>query len=123
MDEVFVKARTRSLLEHFAAITDARPQWKVAYPLPEILLLVVSATIASCDDYDDIVAWGEAHLDFLRRLVELGGSISVPDGVVNQELIELIEADYVLEGDGGSGRTYYKITNAGRAAIKLSLGQ
>ena len=67
MDEVFVKARTRSLLEHFAAITDARPQWKVAYPLPEILLLVVSATIASCDDYDDIVAWGEAHLDFLRR--------------------------------------------------------
>ncbi len=67
MDEVLVKARTRSLLEHFAAITDARPQWKVAYPLPEILLLVVSATIASCDDYDDIVAWGEAHLDFLRR--------------------------------------------------------
>jgi predicted transposase YbfD/YdcC len=67
MDGVFVKARTRSLLEHFAAITDARPQWKVAYPLPEIVLLVVSATIASCDDYDDIVAWGEAHLDFLRR--------------------------------------------------------
>lgn len=67
MDGVFVKARTRSLLEHFAAITDARPAWKVAYPLPEILLLVVSATIASCDDYDDIVAWGEAHLDFLRR--------------------------------------------------------
>lgn len=67
MEEGFVKARTGSLLEHFAAITDPRPQWKVAYPLPEILLLVVSATIASCDDYDDIVAWGEAHLDFLRR--------------------------------------------------------
>jgi DNA-binding PadR family transcriptional regulator len=56
--------------------------------------------------------------NFLRRLVELGGSISVPDGVVNKELIELIEADYVVEGDGGRGRTYYKITKAGRAAIK-----
>ena len=67
MDEVFAKARRRSLLEHFAAITDARPQWKVAYPLPEVLLLVVCGTIASCDDYDDIVEWGEAHLDFLRR--------------------------------------------------------
>jgi hypothetical protein len=42
---------------------------------------------------------------------------------VNQELIELIEADYVVEGDGGGGRTYHKITNAGRAAIKQSLGQ
>lgn len=60
---------------------------------------------------------------FLRRLVELGGSVSVPDGVVNQDLIDLIEADYVLEGDGGGGRTYYKITNAGRAAIKQFLGE
>ncbi len=25
------------------------------------------ATVASCDDFDDIVAWGEHHLDFLRR--------------------------------------------------------
>jgi hypothetical protein len=33
------------------------------------------------------------QLAFLHRLVELGGFISVPDGVVNQELIELIEAD------------------------------
>jgi len=60
----------------------------------------------------------EWQQNFLRRLVELGGSISVPDGVLNQELIELIEADYVVEGDGGSGRTYYKITKAGRAAIQ-----
>jgi hypothetical protein len=61
--------------------------------------------------------------NFLRRLVELGGSISVPNGVVNQEIIELIEGDYVLEGDGGRGRAYYKITKAGRAAIKQSLGE
>ena len=29
----------------------------------------VSGTIASCDDYDDIVDWGEAHLAFLRRFL------------------------------------------------------
>jgi hypothetical protein len=28
------------------------------------------ATIASCDDFKDIVAWGEQHLDFLRRFSE-----------------------------------------------------
>ena len=41
----------------------------MAHPLPEVSLLVVSATIASCDDFDDIAAWGEAHLDFLRRFL------------------------------------------------------
>jgi hypothetical protein len=32
--------------------------------LNEVLLLVSCATIASCDDFDDIVAWGEHHLEF-----------------------------------------------------------
>lgn len=31
-------------------------------PLAEVLLLVTCATIASCDDFDDIVASGEHHL-------------------------------------------------------------
>ena len=59
----------RRLLDHFSAVTDPREQWRVAHPLPEVLLLVVCGTIASCDDYDDIVDWGEAHLAFLRRFL------------------------------------------------------
>jgi predicted transposase YbfD/YdcC len=31
---------------------------------------VTYATIASCDDFDDIVGWGEHHLDFLRGFSE-----------------------------------------------------
>jgi predicted transposase YbfD/YdcC len=30
-------------------------------------LLVVCGTMADCDDYEGIAAWGEAHLHFLRR--------------------------------------------------------
>jgi predicted transposase YbfD/YdcC len=67
MDEPFAKPRTKSLLEHFAALKDSRQPCTIMYPLPEVLLLVVCATIASCDDYDEIAAWGEAHLAFLRR--------------------------------------------------------
>jgi predicted transposase YbfD/YdcC len=37
--------------------------------LPEVLLLVVCGTIADCDDYDHIAAWGEAHLPFLRQIL------------------------------------------------------
>jgi len=62
------KSRLRALLEHFSVIDDPREPWKVAHPLAEVLLLVVCGTIADCDDYDHIAAWGEAHLPFLRRL-------------------------------------------------------
>lgn len=67
MEEMFPKLRRRSLLEHFAEIKDSREPCKVMYPLPEILFLVVCATIAGCEDYDEIADWGEAHIDFLRR--------------------------------------------------------
>ena len=63
------KPRLRSLLDHFAVIEDPREAWRVAHPLPEVLLLVVCASIASCDDFDDIAAWGKTHLSFLRRFL------------------------------------------------------
>lgn len=62
------KSRLRALLDHFSVIEDPREPWKVAHPLPEVLLLVVCGTIADCDDYDHIAAWGEAHLPFLREM-------------------------------------------------------
>lgn len=63
-----VGPRRSSLLEHFSSIKDNRQACKVMYPLGEVLLLVVCATMAACDDYDDIALWGNKHLDFLRRL-------------------------------------------------------
>src|SRR5262249_8928770 len=63
------KSRLRALLDHFAVIEDPREPWRVAHPLPEVLLLVGCGTIADCDDYEGIAAWGEAHLGFLRRFL------------------------------------------------------
>ena len=34
------KSRVRALLDHFAVIEDPREPWRVAHPLPEVLLLV-----------------------------------------------------------------------------------
>ena len=69
MDLVIEKPRLRLLLDHFAEVADPREAWRVAHPLPEVLLLVVCGSIAACDDFDDIAAWGKAHLDFLRRFL------------------------------------------------------
>jgi predicted transposase YbfD/YdcC len=66
--EVFSeKSRLRALLDHFSIIEDPRQPWRVAHPLPEVLLLVVCGTMADCDDFDGIALWGEKHLTFLRR--------------------------------------------------------
>ena len=67
--EFGAKSRLRALLEHFSLIEDPREPWRVAHPLPEVLLLVVCGTIADCDDYDTIAAWGEQRLEFLRRFL------------------------------------------------------
>lgn len=39
----------------------------MAYPLCAVLFLAVCTILADCDDYENIVAWGEAHLEFLHR--------------------------------------------------------
>ena len=70
IEDAFQPSRLRSLLDHFAVIKDPREAPKVRYPLREVLFLVVSATIADCEDYDEIALWGQNHLDFLRQFSE-----------------------------------------------------
>ena len=70
IEEAFRPSRLRSLLDHFAAIEDPREPPKVRYPLREVLFLVVAATIADCEDYDEIALWGHKHLEFLRDFSE-----------------------------------------------------
>jgi len=71
MDAIFEgespRARLTLLLQHFSELKDDREPWRIVYPLKEVLLLVTCATIASCDDFDDIAAWGKHHLNFLRQ--------------------------------------------------------
>ena len=58
---------TPSFLTHFSALNDPRQAVKVLYPLPEILLLFLCATIAGADDFVEIALWGREKLEFLRR--------------------------------------------------------
>jgi predicted transposase YbfD/YdcC len=58
-----------SLLDHFAALEDPRQAAKVLYPLPEILLLLLCATLAGADDLVEVGVWGGEQLAFLRRFL------------------------------------------------------
>jgi predicted transposase YbfD/YdcC len=67
MEEGFAKDRLRAMLDHFGEVGDPREPCKVRYPLREVLFLVTCASIAGCDDYDEIADWGEHHIGFLRE--------------------------------------------------------
>jgi predicted transposase YbfD/YdcC len=69
------KPRLRALLDHFSVIDDPRDVRRIAHRLDEILLLVVCGTLADCDDYEGIAAWGKAHLHFLRRYLPYGHGV------------------------------------------------
>ena len=62
-------ATSPSLLDHFAALEDPRQRAKVLYPLPEILLLLLCATLAGADDVTEVGLWGGENLAFLRRFL------------------------------------------------------
>src|ERR1700680_3194248 len=70
LDEAVPRARLAVRMKHFSWLGDDREPWRVMYPLKEVMLLVVCATIAGCDDFEDICAWGRQHLDFLRTFSE-----------------------------------------------------
>lgn len=69
----------RSLIDHFAALRDPRQSWKVLFPLPEVLLVVLCGTLAGAEDFVEISRWGETHREFLRRLLPFKAGVPSHD--------------------------------------------
>jgi hypothetical protein len=57
-----------SFLEHFSALRDPRQAGKIVYPVSEIMLLVLCATLAGAEDFVEIRHWGRKKLRLLRTL-------------------------------------------------------
>ena len=68
-----------ALLAHFAALRDPRKAAKVLYPLPEIMLLLLCATLAGADDFVEISLWGREQLPFLRKFLPFANGIPSHD--------------------------------------------
>lgn len=69
----------KALLDQFSALEDPRQSWKVVYPLPEVLLCVLCATMAGADDFVEIARWAAKKLDFLRRFLPFAGGVPSHD--------------------------------------------
>src|SRR3954447_23160045 len=69
----------RSLIEQFSALDDPRQAWKVLFPLPEILLVVLCGTLAGAEDFVEISRWSQMHQAFLRRLLPFKAGVPSHD--------------------------------------------
>jgi hypothetical protein len=65
-------------LSHFSTLRDPRQATKVLYPLAEIPLLMLCATIAGAADFGEIGLSSGQCQDFLRCLLPYGHGIPNP---------------------------------------------
>jgi predicted transposase YbfD/YdcC len=79
LEAVRLSMSGKAFIDHFAALEDPRQAWKVVYPLPEILLVVLCATLGGAEDFVEIARWGQRKLDFLRRLLPYARGIASHD--------------------------------------------
>jgi predicted transposase YbfD/YdcC len=88
MTEIIAK---KSLIDYFSALDDPRQAWKVEYPLPEIMLLVLCATLAGAETFVETARWGRMKLDFLRQLLPFKRGIPSHDAL--NDVINGLDAD------------------------------
>src|SRR5437764_10001892 len=82
---------SRSILDHFSALSDPRQRWRVLYPLPEILLLVLCATLSGMEDFVEVRLWGEQRIDFLRRFLPFERGLPAHDTL--NDVVNALDAD------------------------------
>jgi predicted transposase YbfD/YdcC len=68
-----------SFIGYFSELRDPRQHWKVVYPLPEVLLVVLCGHLAGAEDFVEIAQWGEEKLEFLRSLLPFERGIPAHD--------------------------------------------
>ena len=93
----------RSLIGHFSALEDPRQRGKVIYPLPEIMLLVLCATLSGAEDFVEARFWGREKIRFLRTLLPYARGIPSHDtlnDVLNALDPELFSACFIAWVDG-----------------------
>jgi len=89
------QAQTESaaFLTHFDALVDQRQRGKVIYPLNEVLLLCLLATLAGAETFVDIALFGVKKRDLLRRFLPFGAGTPTHDCLGN--LFATLDADMI----------------------------
>jgi predicted transposase YbfD/YdcC len=69
----------RTLLAHFAALTDPRVERTKLHPLVNVLTIAVTAVICGAESWDEIAAFGEARAEWFGTFLDLTHGIPSHD--------------------------------------------
>jgi predicted transposase YbfD/YdcC len=94
MDAIPNKLNT--LLASLSNIEDARIDRKKLYPLNEILFMTTSAVLSGFEEWDEIVDFGNAKLDWLRKYLPFENGIPSHDTV--NRVISMIDFRAFIDG-------------------------
>jgi predicted transposase YbfD/YdcC len=78
--------RVGSLKKHFRNLKDPRVRGRTRHLLIDIIVIAVCGVIANCDDWSDIVLFGQKRLSWFRRFLKL------PNGVPCHDTFERVFA-------------------------------
>jgi predicted transposase YbfD/YdcC len=76
--------KVSKFIELFSAIPDERQEWKVKHKLTDIIFIAVAATIATCDDWEEIEWFAQEKEALLRKYIEL------PNGIPSHDTMERV---------------------------------
>jgi len=110
---------TDTLLDHFSALDDPHQACKVTYPLPEMLLIELCATMAGAEDFVETERWANRKLGFLRRFLAFANGIPSHDTlnyVINALPAESFQACFVAWVDGLRDDDPEIVANAGKTS-------
>lgn len=71
----------QNLLDYISIIPDYRQQGKIRHKLSDILLLTICAIIVGSDEWEDIEAWGQERLHWLKKYGDFDNGIPVHDTI------------------------------------------
>jgi predicted transposase YbfD/YdcC len=93
------------VLSFLESLEDGRQQWKIEYSLKEIVVIVLFATLADCDQWTEIAEWAKYHEELLKRIIEL------PHGIPSHDTIQRVMASIKPETFTRLLETWQKMLN------------
>jgi len=81
------------MLIFLESIPDCRQEWKVQHKLSEVVLIVLLATLANADDWQEIGVFANCNEELLRRYMKLENGIPSHDTI--QRVMANVQPEYI----------------------------
>jgi predicted transposase YbfD/YdcC len=79
-----MEKKVTAFQELFANIPDERQEWKVKHKLVDILFIAIVATVADCDDWEEMEWFARKKEEWFRKYLEL------PNGIPSHDTMERV---------------------------------